>query len=90
LEKQNFFSAAELDRLFSQCLDALHYMAARKSLYHRDIKPENILLDVAGDVKITDFGCSKKLADSKMAAMTLVGTPYFLSPKLWEAYCAQQ
>jgi serine/threonine protein kinase len=61
-------------------------MAYEKKVYHRDIKPENILLKGGKEVKITDFGCSKFLLDKKMTAMTLVGTPYFLSPKLWEGF----
>jgi serine/threonine protein kinase len=33
-------------------------MVKEKRVFHRDIKPENILLK-GGEVKITDFGCSK-------------------------------
>lgn len=75
--------------MFIECLDALYYMANKKRVYHRDIKPENILLKNK-EVKITDFGCSKHIIDKKMTVMTLVGTPYFLSPKLWDGFSSNQ
>ncbi len=40
------------------------------------------------EVKITDFGVSRRLYDEKLSqiAGTLVGTPVYLSPLLWNAY----
>ena len=40
-----------------QVADALDY-CHRKDVIHRDIKPENLLLDLGGNVKISDFGWS--------------------------------
>ena len=34
----------------------MRYVAQK--VIHRDIKPENILLDMKGDLKISDFGWS--------------------------------
>lgn len=63
----------------------------KKKIYHRDIKPENILIikDETLKVKITDFGLSKTLIETKIQDSlknTLVGTPVYLSPILWKAY----
>ena len=64
------------------------YLARDKSLYHRDIKPENILITnyKPFTVKIADFGAGKETLTENAMMNTLVGTPLFLSPKLWVAF----
>jgi NIMA (never in mitosis gene a)-related kinase len=39
-------------------------------------------------IKLADFGVSKKLIKEKLTTIagTLVGTPSYLSPVLWEAF----
>jgi len=48
---------------------------------HRDIKPGNIFLTGDNTVKLGDFGISKELEDTLGSAMTVVGTPYYMSPE---------
>jgi serine/threonine protein kinase len=65
--------------------EALQF-AHQKGIIHRDIKPENILLDRAGQVKITDFGIAKMIAPgasdySLTGAKEVVGTPYYMAPE---------
>jgi eukaryotic-like serine/threonine-protein kinase len=61
---------------------AIHY-AHEQGVLHRDLKPSNVLLDVFGQVRITDFGLAKKLDGSSDLTVTgqMVGTPNYLSPE---------
>jgi NIMA (never in mitosis gene a)-related kinase len=68
---------------FLQLLLALEFVH-RKKILHRDIKSSNIFLRSNGTVKLGDFGISKILDNTHEAAMTVVGTPYYMSPEVCE------
>ncbi len=67
-------------RVALQIARALEYIHHRK-IIHRDIKPENIHIDVAGKVKLMDFGIAKKEGISLTRAGFTLGTPYYMSPE---------
>ena len=46
----------------SQIVLALEYLHG-KDIVYRDLKPENLLIDINGNIKITDFGFAKKVED---------------------------
>jgi len=75
------FSEEEIMQWFVQICMALNYIHARR-IMHRDLKASNIFLTANNCVKIGDFGISKVLQGTLEAAMTVVGTPYYMSPEV--------
>ena len=59
-------------------LEFLH----QNNVIFRDLKPENILLDSEGHIRISDFGLSKLLENSRDKAYTLCGTLKYLAPEI--------
>jgi serine/threonine protein kinase len=51
-------------------------------ILHRDIKPDNIFLGSEGNIKIGDFGISRMFDTTKQYTMSMIGTPYYVSPEL--------
>ena len=69
------------DILF-QTLRALNYIHNEKKILHRDIKPSNIFIDKDCNIKLGDFGLSKKFVNEY--SNTIIGTPIYMSPELLE------
>lgn len=61
-------------------LGACHHMHSQ-GVVHRDIKPENIMLSTTGELKLIDFGLSKRQDGSKKLK-TIAGTPYYMAPEV--------
>jgi len=65
---------ALVSNFVQQTLVGLAYLHS-KDIIHRDIKGANILVDNHGQVKISDFGISKRVQDSKSLLSSSVPVP---------------
>ncbi|HEX9496057.1 MAG TPA: serine/threonine-protein kinase [Candidatus Limnocylindria bacterium] len=66
---------ATLIRQLAGALDATH----RAGLVHLDVKPANVIVDDAGNAKLTDFGIARAARDSE--ERELVGTARYIAPE---------
>lgn len=80
--KNDCFTEVEIMNWFVQICMALQFTHSQ-GILHRDIKTSNIYLTGNNTVKLGDFGISRILQGSE-AAMTVVGTPYYMSPEVCE------
>ncbi|XP_015058542.1 CBL-interacting serine/threonine-protein kinase 3-like [Solanum pennellii] len=73
----------EARKYFQQLINAVDYCHSR-GVYHRDLKPENLLLDVNGNLKVSDFGLSalsQQVRDDGLLHTTC-GTPNYVAPEV--------
>ena len=68
--------------IFIELLEALDY-AHKHSVIHRDVKPGNVMLLEDGNVKVMDFGLSRRVSDASSVTQAgeIVGTIAYLSPE---------
>ncbi|CCH42723.1 Serine/threonine-protein kinase [Wickerhamomyces ciferrii] len=81
---ENNENTIEEDQISSICFEVTKGLKFlhNKKIIHRDIKSDNVLLDLKGNVKITDFGFCAKLTAQKNKRATMVGTPYWMAPEV--------
>jgi serine/threonine protein kinase/Flp pilus assembly protein TadD len=76
--REFFRTVARLGIEAAEALDHAHLVG----IIHRDIKPRNLMLDVRGNLWITDFGLARVGTDTNLT-MTgdLIGTLRYMSPE---------
>ena len=68
--------------LFKKMLKAVNHIHANH-IAHRDIKPENIMIGKDRELKLIDFGLSKRSeAKNRHKLNSIVGTPYYVAPEV--------
>jgi serine/threonine protein kinase len=83
-KKQKVFEPEEFADWVAQLCHALDYAHNHARVIHRDLKPSNLMVHQRGDLKITDFGIARSLADSASrltAEQGRSGTLVYMSPQ---------
>jgi len=80
ISKNGKMTEEEARRLFRQILSGVQYCHAHMVI-HRDLKPENLILDIDGNIKISDFGLSNILKPGRMFS-TFCGSPMYSPPEV--------
>ncbi|KJE93174.1 CAMK/CAMKL/AMPK protein kinase [Capsaspora owczarzaki ATCC 30864] len=80
-QQNNIMPERESARIFLQITLGVEYLHAN-CVYHRDLKPNNILLDDKKNVKISDFGLSKRTNSQTEPLKTMCGSPIYAAPEL--------
>lgn len=81
LEERKQLSPEESCGILRQLASALAH-AHGKGIVHRDVKPANCVISADGQVKLMDFGISRKVKDEEAARKSLEGSPAYIAPEV--------
>ena len=73
----------EIAMALKKLSEAVHY-AHQHGVLHRDLKPANVLIDLAGEPFLTDFGlaCLLESDDRRTHSSSSLGTPAYVAPEV--------
>jgi tetratricopeptide (TPR) repeat protein len=77
------FNPGQLGATVKQLCEALDYAHGRAKIVHRDLKPANLMVNRAGELKVTDFGISASITESasRVSMRPSGGTLVYMSPQ---------
>ena len=68
-------------RITAEAARALH-AAHQRGIVHRDVKPGNVMINRDGQVKVTDFGIARAMAEAQMTLPGItLGSVHYFSPE---------
>ena len=89
LDKFDFPDARATVQAVLQAAHALAY-AHRCGVLHRDVKPMNLMLDAAGEVRVTDFGLASARTEDQNDEDARNGTLRYMAPeRLMQGLCTE-
>lgn len=81
LAQEKFMSETNAAYYVAQMVLAIRYLHVHLKVIYRDLKPENCMLNLGGNLVLTDFGLSKESSsDAKNHSMT--GTAQYMAPEI--------
>lgn len=80
VKKRRWLEESQAKFLFKQLMLGVAYMH-KSGVVHRDLKLENILLDSHGNIKIGDFGVSRRILKDQ-TLFEQCGTPTYIAPEV--------
>ena len=87
IKKAGGFSLEKIKKVTKQ-LNKVFKLMEIKNIMHRDLKPENILIKYTNpektefDIKLGDYGLSRRLTKQNSNALTMCGTPMTMAPEI--------
>lgn len=75
------FNESEAAVIMKKLLRAINHCHA-SGVVHRDIKPENVMIGRDGEIKLIDFGLSRRVSDKYTTMTTIAGTPFYMAPEV--------
>lgn len=82
IRKQKCIHESKAKQIFLQLISALEYLHNEKHIAHRDLKADNIMFDEYDNIRLIDFGFSKKFSSRKAIFSTKCGSYFYQAPEI--------
>ena len=80
IKKHSFLEEKTFQPIFAQIILALDYLHSKQNIGHMDLKPQNVLLDEDNNIRLSDFGLSKKFTEESIPNPKQ-GTLHYFAPE---------